>query len=396
MCKLALKWALVLHLVAFSPSLPGSQGRSAPPNFHRLASEAEQARTANRLDEAIVLYRRALSLRPRWAEGWWYLGTLLYDRDAYAKAAKAFEKAAALNPKVGTAFVMLGLCEFKLGRNDAALEHIQQGRRLGTTDGPQFRHVMLYHEGLLLLGKGEFERAQETLALVSREGAEDEDLRMALGMSVLRLRPSEVPPDDSRLRQVLRRAGRAEELAAQGKREKFEEAVREYETLTADFPEELNVHYAFGRFLIANRHPDPEKAVAAFQREIKNFPGHVLARLGIASVRASADPAGGLPYAEEAVRLNPHIPLGHYLLGSLLLHTDQTARAIAELETAQRHMPNDPRVYFALGRAYARANRKRDAERARAIFRRLTEGSREVESNGSDRRSETAREIPLN
>src|SRR6266496_6808658 len=72
----------------------------------------------------------------------------------------------------------------------------------------------------------------------------------------------------------------------------------------------------------------------------------------------------GLGYAEEAVRLNSHMPLGHYLLGSLLLYTDQTARAISELETAQRSLPNEPRVYFALGRAYARSNRKEDAARA--------------------------------
>jgi tetratricopeptide (TPR) repeat protein len=377
--RIALKSAVLSTVLNCSCAL-GAQKGSTSLDFDKLSAQAEQARTANRLDDAVRVYRKALSLRPKWSEGWWYLGTLLYDRNEYAEAAAAFRQAATFSPKVGTAWVMLGLCEYRLGQHDAALKHIQRGRQLGTSNDPQFYQVMLYHEGLLLLAKTRFEKAQETLAMLSRAGVNNEDLRIALGLSVLRLTPSDLPPGDSPLRQALLRAGHAEELAAQ---EKFGEALQEYERLTADYPKQLNVHYAFGRFLIASGHPEPERAIAAFQREIENHPEHVWARLGIASVKASTDPASGLAYAEEAVRLNPHIPFGHYLLGSLLLHTDQTARAISELETAQRSLPNDPRVYFALGRAYARANRKKDAERARAMFKRLTERAQETESRGT-------------
>ncbi len=339
----------------------------------------------------MALYRKALSLRPRWAEGWWYLGTLLYDRDKYADAATAFRRSATLNPKLGTTWVMLGLCEYKLGRNDDALKHIQRGRRLGVSADTQFRRVMFYHGGLLLLGKGDFEKAQETLGAVSREGVKNENLTVALGLSVLRILPSKMQPGNATLREVVLRAGSAEALAAQ---EKLDEALREYERLTTEFPKELNVHYAFGRFLIASRHPDPERAAAAFQREIENFPEHVLARIGIASLKASTDPTGGLPYAEEAVKLNPHLPLGRYLLGSLLLHTDQTARAIRELETARRLLPDEPRVYYALGRAYARANRKQEAERARATFKRLTAQAEKAELSTSGPVSQPSEEAP--
>lgn len=389
--KVALKLMMAALLGLLATLSWAQQSPTSPEDFDQVAARAEQARSTNRIEEAIELYRRALSLRPQWAEGWWYLGTLLYERDAFADAAVAFGKATALSPKVGTAWVMLGLCEFKLGRYNDALEHIQQGRRLGASAGPQFRQVMLYHEGLLLLGKGDFERAQETLGLLSREGVENENLTTALGLSALRLRFSDLPEGDSPLRQLVRRVGRAEQLAAQNR---FAEALSEYERLSAEFPKERNVHYAFGRFLIAGRDPDPERAVAAFQREIENFPDHVPARLGIAAIKSVSDPALALRYAEEAVKLNPRIPLGHYLLGSLLLHTDQIERAIEELEIAQRSLPNEPRVYFALGRAYARAQRKQDAERARAIFKRLTEAAREADGSGTDRTSKTPEENP--
>jgi tetratricopeptide (TPR) repeat protein len=379
---------MMVILLAFSAAPSWAQQRpTIPEDFDRVAARAEEARSANRIEEAIELYRKALSLRPQWAEGWWYLGTLLYDRDAFADAAAAFGQATVISPKVGTAWVMLGLCEFKVERYDVALKHIQQGRKLGANAGPQFRYVMLYHEGVLLIGKGEFELAQETLGLLTREGVENEDLTTALGLSVLRLRFSDLLAGDSALRQLVARAGRAEYLASQ---KKFDEALGEYDRLATDFSKISNVQYAYGRFLLVSN--QDEKAIEAFKREIENDPQHLLSHLRIADTKLRLrDAQAGLPYAEEAVKLRPQLPLGHYLLGSLLLDAGQTAKAIIELETAQRLMPDEPKIYFALGRAYARANRKRDAERARAAFTRLTKQAEEAaKKSGEDQQTQSA------
>jgi tetratricopeptide (TPR) repeat protein len=352
----------VFSTVFHSPA----QTRSSQ-DFDKLAAQAAQAREANRVDEAISLYRETVRLRPKWDEGWFYLGTLLHERDKHADAAQAFKAVTEINPKVGTAWVMLGLSEFKLGRYDDALKHIQQGRQLGIIDNPNLRNVMLYHEGLLLLDKEDFEGAQKTLGSLSREGVENEDMIAALGLAVLRVRPSNLPSADSTTQMAVGRAGQAEHFAVQ---KRFAEARNEYDRLVADFPELSNVQYAYGRFLLIGN--DDEKAISAFQREIENSPGHLPARLMIADLKLKLrDAAGGMPYAEEAVKLNPRLPLAHYLLGALLLEAGQAARAIVELETAQRLLPNEPKIYFAMGRAYARANRKEDAERARAAFERL-------------------------
>lgn len=381
--------AAIWLAVASAQSSSTRQPEKVSPQAGRLEARAEEARRSNRTEEAITLYKQALASRPRWAEGWWSLGTLLYDQDAYADAAVAFEKATALDPKAGTAWVMRGLCEFRLGRHDEALRHIQRGRALGVSADPQFRHVMLYHEGLLLLGKAEFERAQETLARLSADGVDSEELSIALGLSVLRVRPSDLPAGESMERRMVRRAGHAAQLAA---RKQFDAAQREYEQLAGDFPKEKNVYYALGRYFVETAQPD--QAAAAYQREIENTPDHVPARLGIAAIKAETDPAAALSYAEAAVALNPRIPLGHYLLGSLLLHTDDTARAIAELETAQRAVPQDPGVYYALGRAYARAQRTADAARARATFKRLTEEQQRAAQRSPGEPSTDGRALP--
>jgi tetratricopeptide (TPR) repeat protein len=380
MHQVALKLIVLALLVL--PCAPARAQRARVPakDFDRVAAQAEEARGANRIEEAIKLYREAVSLRPRWAEGWFNLGTLLYDKDAFADAAVALGRAAALSPNVGTTWALLGLCEFKLGRHADALEHIRRGRRLGVSADPQFRRVMLYHEGLLLVGKGDFERAQETLGQLSQEGVESDELFTALGLAVLRLRFSELLAGDAALREVVARAGHAEHLAAQ---KKFDEAQREYERLAADFPKGQNVHYARGRYLLVSH--DDEGAVAELLREIENNPRHLLAHLLVADTRLrQREFAAGLPYAEEAAKLSPRLPLARYLLGSLLLGAGQTGRAVAELETAARLMPDEPKIFYALSNAYLRAGRKSEAARALAAFARLKERSEGGEASGHD------------
>ena len=367
-CRVAMLLAgsFLMLLFSFLPSVAAQEKPTSSREFNRVAAQAGQARDANDMESALALYHQALGMRPGWAEGWWSLGTILYDRDKYVEAARAFAKVVSLQPQHGSARVMLGLCEFELGKDASALHDIQSGKQRGVLEDAQLRHVMLYHEGVLLLRKGSFEAAQQALDSLSQEGGEDSDLILALGMSVLRIRPDGLPPEGSTAREIVFRAGKAESLAAS---KNFDAARREYYALATDYTDAANIHYAYGRFLLEMREIDP--AVVEFQHEIHNNPQHVLARLEIAAVRYRVDSADGIKNAEEAVKLDPQRPFGHYLLGLLYLDTHNFAGAISELEIAKRCRPNLPEIYFALGNAYARAGRKQEAARARAIFMRL-------------------------
>ena len=261
---------------------------------------------------------------------------------------------------------MLGLCQFELGQDDAALKNILEAKQLGTNADAQFQHVMLYHEGVLYLRKGRFDSAGETFSQLSKQGVQSEELMLGLGMAVLRMPPKDLPAEGAPGRQVVRRAGEAESFAA---RKQFDQAREAYAALIRDFPDFPKIYYAYGHFLLETN--DADGAVAAFQQEIKNSPQSVLARLQIAAVRYRVDSAAGLPYAEEAVKLAPQLPFAHYLYGLLLLDTGDTARAITELEIAEHGLRNEPGVYFALGTAYAKVGRKQDAARVRAVFARI-------------------------
>ena len=356
--------SLLVIALGLACGMQAQTGGAPASDFAALAARAAAARDADRSGEAIALYQKAVALRPGWGEGWWSLGMLHYESGAFRPAAEAFQRAAALNSKNGLARAMLGLSEFELGQDASALKHIEESEELGLPVDPQLQHVLLYHEGVLLRRAGKFQQALRQLHALCSAGVRNPDLLQALGMTALWR--AEKEPADGRDAGIVARVGEAECLAAQ---EKFDEARQRYAAIARDFPTQQNLHYAYGSFLLAAQ--DLPAGWAELEQEIRNNPRHVMARLAIAATKYKVDSAGGLRYAEEAVKLDPTLVLGHYVLGLLLVDTDDYQRAIPELEMVQKAEPKFARVYLALGSAYAGAGREQDAARARTTFQRL-------------------------
>lgn len=359
-----------------NPGSLTSAPQSKRDSFDKLAERAKKASEENRLEEAISLYREALVLQPKWIEGWWSLGTLEYDQDQYAKAARDFEKLIALDAANGTAHAMLGLCQFELGKDESALKNLLEAERLRIVKDEQLRKVALYHLGVLQLRARKYGDAKEALVQLAKDGVRTKELINALGLAALLVRPQEAPPEGTDGASVIERVGEAEALLAA---RDFGQAKRRYEELTSDFPDYPNLHFAFGRLLLEANETD--QAIEEFQRELKRDPRNVNSLLEVASVRYLVDSQDGLQYAEEAAKLAPQRPFAHYLLGVLRLDTGNAAGAVPELEIAQKAFPNEPRVYFSLGNAYARVGRKAEAAKARAVFSRLH--AQEAKERGS-------------
>ena len=363
--RLLVRLSLTGFLCVFPHSaLP--QTKPPSPGFATLSKQAAEARKADRLEEALALYKRALSLRPRWNEGWWSLGTIEYDQDHYAQAAQDFERLVTLDPANGTAHAMLGLCQFELRKDQLALKNLLAAEQLGVIKDEQLRHVALYHLGLLQLRARKFGDAKETLDQLAKDRVRTKELITALGLAVLLMKPQDAPPEGTAGATVIERAGEAEALL---QAKDFEQAKKRYAELTSEFPDYPNLHFAFGRLLLETNETD--QAVEEFQRELKRDPQNVNSMLEIASVRYQVDSQDGLKYAEEAVKLAPRIPFAHYLLGVLRLDTGNPAGAVPELEIAQKAFPKESRIYFSLGNAYARVGRKAEAAKVRAEFSRL-------------------------
>jgi tetratricopeptide (TPR) repeat protein len=368
--------SLLFALLAIAaPLFP--QTKPTPESFDSIAQRAAAARDADRLDEAVLLYKKALAVRPQWAEGWWSLGTLEYDRNNYRSAAAAFRQLVPLAPNNGTAYAMLGLSEFELGQDAAALRDIEKAKRLELSSNPQLRLVVLYHDGILLLRAGRYQAAQTPLGALCRETVPNDTVVQALGLAVFRLSLKDAPPVGTPGAEIVQRVGHAACISVQ---KKYDQARKEYTDLLAEYPDYPQIHYVFGKFLGETN--DVGAAVAEYQKEIQHNPKDINSRLEIAATQYKINSAAGIPYAEEAVALNPHVAFAHYLLGLLYLDVDEYKKAIPQLEMAQKAFSRDAKVYFALGSAYSRAGRKREAEKARALFQKLSQES-DDDSNAS-------------
>ncbi|HWP42871.1 MAG TPA: tetratricopeptide repeat protein, partial [Blastocatellia bacterium] len=227
--------------------------------FQKLSKEADQAREAGRLDDAVVLYNRALRLKQDWVEGWWYLGAIFYEMGRYAEAKEALKILLSIQSNNGPAWAMLGLCEYQLRNYDQALADIQQGRSLGLGNNKPFIDVARYHAGLLMTRAAMFELGFDALRDFAREGNESMSVIEALGINVLRMPmlPVEVPPDK---RELVLLAGRAAYYQAA---RRVQEAQLAFQELIKRYPTAPNVHYAYGVFLLIDT---PDDALEKFRR----------------------------------------------------------------------------------------------------------------------------------
>lgn len=342
-----------------------SVAEASPAAFEDLARRASAAREANRLEEAVRLYREGVGFRPQWDEGWWYLGTLLYDQDQHRGAQAAFAKLTALKPDLAPGWAMQGLCEYQLKAYDAALEHIGRGLALGLTGNESIASVARYHRAALLVRSEQYELALADLTLVARQQGESPGVRNAIGLALLRLAflPEEVPADKAELVAAVGLAGYYQ-LA-----KKLVEAQQAFGAVLQKYPDVPNVHYAYGVYLLPE-HPD--EALLEFATEAKRDPGHVYSYLQIAFEQLRRnDYAAALPAAEKAAQLAPKLFAAQNALGRALVGTGELKRGIAALEEAARLAPDSAEMFFSLARAYQKAGRKEDADRARATFAEL-------------------------
>lgn len=356
---------LAVPVFALFLSIPpqGSAVGSPPESFTKIETEAEAAKSANRLSEATELYSRAVQVRPGWSEGWWSLGSLLYDQDRFGEARAAFEKFIKLVPKPGPAYAFVALCEFETRQYDSALGHFQAWGKSGSPGTDALLDVAGYHWALLMTRKGQFQQALYLLEAKTKKLGPVPDLAEAMGLASLRMTylPSEYPAEK---RELVWLAGKTAVYAARHEYEKSDEYGKR---LGARFPREPNVHYFLGTLLgFQNRFPE---AAEQYKEELKLSPDHVpaLTELAMVDVR-NFDPESAVPVAEHAVELEPKNARALYALGKGLLDSGRFRESVPRLEAAKQYAPNSAQVRSALADAYRRAGRLTDAKREAAAF----------------------------
>ncbi len=345
-------------------STAAAVGQSA--TFDDVAAQAGTARRANRLPEAIELYRQAVQLRASWLEGWWFLGTLSYATYQYPGCETAFHEFVKLDDKRALAWSLLGLCEFETGKYDVALDHLRIGLA-GKDLAPEVEAGVRFHYGLLLTRVGLFDPGKRELERYARGGAHEPMLISGLGLNALHqpLLPKDVPAERM---DAVTQAGASTRSWILGE---IDQAEAGFQQLVKQYPTLAGVHYLYGTYLSYVR---PDEAMAEFRRELELNPDNSDAGAMLALLLLNAkDLSAATPYAKRAAAKSSDA-LSDYAYGQVLLGTGDLRAAIPRLEAAARLEPANLQYHAALAGAYSRAGRRADARLERRVSLDLATG----------------------
>jgi tetratricopeptide (TPR) repeat protein len=336
-------------LPANSQTAPADESHAA--NFDSVARSAAAARESGKTEEAIRSYEQAVGIRPDWAEGWWYLGTLLYDADRYQDAIPAFQRLVTLAPRFGSAWSFLGLCEYELKDYSNALAHLEKGREFGPGDDPEIARVSAYHLGLLQIRDGDFDRGSATLVSTAGQGSTSPKINTALALAMLRVRllPEEVDPS----RDALMHA--AGEVAADLAKDDVTKALDQFPQLLANYPNIPYLHYAYG---LALAHAgQTTQAIEQQKKETEISPQSPLPWIQLSSLqlhmRRLADASRS---AEKAVQFAPDSSAAHRIRAESLQALGDKKQADEEFRLAEKLLPEKPQPDPRVATLYAHSN----------------------------------------
>ncbi len=352
---------LALHVAAQSLA-----GQAPSESFEQVSRAAEQARDANRDEDAIRLFRQGLKLKPEWKEGLWYLGTLLYEKESFGEARDLFRQFVAQSPEFGPGWALLGLSEYQAREYARALAHLRRSMSLGLGDRKHLADSVFYHVAVLLTRFEQFHDSLQLLWQMRGAGQAENLLEEPAGLAALGypLLPGEIP---SQRRELARLAGAGTFALFDQRRA---DAAKLFDKMAAQYPQEPGVHYQYGALLINDK---PEAGIQELQKELQVAPSHVPARLRLAEYYlAQSQPETARPFIEDVLRLEPGNASGHMLMGEMLAAQGDGPGAIRELELARSQEPQRVRIRWDLLRAYTAAGRRDDARRERAEIEKLS------------------------
>ena len=215
-------------------------------------------------DQAIDHYRRAVDLRPDYAEAHYNLGRLLAEKGQVDDAIAHYERAVAINPADAEAQNNLGVTLFGIGRADDAIVHYQKALEIR----PDYAEASC-NLASALIAKGDFDRAIARYTVCLAAIPDQDEARYNLASALLR-------------------TGRTDE------------AILQYQKVLQMHPESADAHANLGSAWLAKRRV--RDAIAEYTKELQISPENLAALSNLAWLLAtSAEPT--VRNGSEAVRL---------------------------------------------------------------------------------------------
>jgi len=249
--------------------------------------------------EAMIHYRKALEIKPNYADAYYNIGTVFMRQGKDQEALAHFLQALSLKPERAETHNQLGAILTRQGKVEEAIAHFAQAVRIDP-DHEEAR----YNLGTVLLRRG---RAQEAMIHFNR----------AL----------QINPKDTKVHINMGLA-----LAAQGE---IEEALAHLKQAIQISPENPDAHYNLAT-LLAGQGRDQE-ALFHFNGTLRLNPEDVQAhyQMGVILFRHGKNEEA-MAHLAEAIRMNPNYGEAHHALGWAYLKIGKRDLALAEYKTLQR------------------------------------------------------------
>lgn len=339
--------------------------------FDDISAQAAAARDQGDVPHAIQLYSQAVQLNSKWADGWWFLGSLEYGAGSYAEARDALNHYLELTPDAPPALALRGLCEFETGQDEQSLSDIEKAIAMGAANQSRNEQILRYHEGLLLTRMGRFDEALKAYSFFAQKGISSPELFIAIGLAGLHM-PIQPKDASADLQDLLTGTGGAVYQFQSGDQAG---AAKSFQNLFQKFPTTANLHYLYGILLYS---ADPDSSIGEFEKELQVNPGNQQAQVMVPWALLMKDRAQeALPYARQVAAAQPKVAAAQLVLGRALAETGDLASGIQRLEQALQLEPNNLEIHIALAKAYSRSGRDQDARRERMLCLQMTndEGS---------------------
>lgn len=215
-------------------------------------------------EQAIGHYRRAVDLRPDYAEAHYNLGRLLVEQGQVDEAIAHYEKAAAINPADAEAQNNLGVTLFGIGRADDAIAHYQKALEIQ----PDYAEASC-NLASALIAKGDFDGAIARYTACLAAMPDREEARYNLASALLR-------------------------------KGRIDEAIIQYQKVLQVHPDSADAHANLGSAWLAKRRV--RDAMTEYTKALQIAPENLAALSNLAWLLAtSADPS--VRNGSEAVRL---------------------------------------------------------------------------------------------
>ena len=156
----------------------------------------------------------------------------------------------------------------------------------------------------------------------------------------------------------------------------WDQAQHEYEEMIKKEPNALGLHFLFGRSLLSRPNVGPETIELAkheFEQELEIDPNNAGAHYILGELaRKRGDCEEGAAQFRQATKSDPNLAEAYLGLGYCLIDLKKYGEAITPLRVAERMLPFDGSVHFALATALNSSGQKEEAQKEFEIHRKLT------------------------